>query len=393
MIRAHIRRPAALVLALTAALSAGCTQQAADTGGSSSQKPAESKSRTARARSAAAAEVKALGRPHRLPHKKVGFLQLNAQAEVAARIEKGAKDAAAAIGWDFVSCDSQGNPSKMASCGSSLLNQGSDVILSVAIEPAAVTAQMRRARAEGIPWIGVGGAATPNPLFTAQYAPHETEMASLIDTYVFDQLPKRNKAKSSIAMSTFSSVRAGKARSDALIGAVRERPTIRIVDTHEDDLANQIEDARSWATTMLTEHPDVDAVLGTADYSLPVTAAVVAAKFPGKKYPDRPLVVGYLDDLINLDAIRRGQADALATMRLDTESWIAVDQAAEFFSRKKPFSPGAYADSAHVYGLTFNDAVLITKDNLPGKGRYVEPKEDFTTFFTDKWAAEFKAGG
>lgn len=392
MSRSVVRTPVIVSLAAAATLTTACSQAATSTSAPAASSSAGSAARTAQAESAADASVKALGGSVELPHQKVGFLQLNAQAEVAARIEEGAKDAAAAIGWDFVSCDSQGNPAKMASCGSSLLNRGSTVILSVGIEPAAVTAQMKQARARKVPWIGVGGGATPNPLFTAQYAPRETEMATLINQYMFTQLPKRSKKNTQVAMSTFSSVRAGKARSDALIADLKKHPTVKLVDIHEDDLANQIEDSRSWATSMLTEHPDVDAILGTADYSLPVVGRVVAAKFPGKKFPDRPLVVGYLDDLVNLDAIRRGQADALATMRLDTESWIAIDQAAEYYARKTPFDPKAYLDSAHVYGLNFNDATLITKENLPPAGQYVEPKEDFTAYFTAKWSAEFKAG-
>jgi ABC-type sugar transport system substrate-binding protein len=386
MFSTHSKRAVGVAgIALILAATAGCTQgssdgDVADAGTSDSSGP-----RYDRAAAAATAIVEELGGPLGLEAKTIGFLQLNAQAEVAARIETGAKDAVEAIGWKFVSCDSEGNPAKMASCGSSLLNQGVDAILSVAIEPAAINAQLEEAADKGVPWITVGGGVTPTPLFAAQLAPHETEMATLIDAYLIEQLGDGPKT---LAASTFSAVLAGKARSDQLIEDLKGTE-IELVDLHESDLANQVDDARRWATTILTAYPDVDAMLGTADYSLWITGDVIAAKFPGAAYPERPLNVGYLDDLVNLKAIRDGKADALATMRLDATSWIAVDQLAEYFARGTAVDDNAYFESATVYGLEFNDAVLITSENLPPEGEYVTPKEDFETFFALKWGQEF----
>lgn len=344
--------------------------------------------RTERAVAAGKAAADKAGGTTQLPVKTVGILQLNAQAEVAARIEQGAKDAAKAIGWKSISCDSQGDPAKMASCGASLLNQNVDVVMSIAIEPAAIEAQLQQAKAKHVPWLTIGGGVTPDDKFAAQYAPRETEMATLIDHYLIDQLAQRPSKQKTIAISTFSQVWAGKARSDALHRDLAGTG-IKIVDEHQSDLANQIEDAQRSVTSQLTAYPNVDGLLGTADYPLPVMGRVVAAKFPGKSFPDRPLVVGYLDDLVNLDAIRKGQADALATMRLDTPTWVAVDQAAEYFARKTPFNPDAYLDGVGAYGLTLNDATLITKDKLPPAGQYVQPKEDFESLFRAKWEREF----
>lgn len=362
--------------AISAAASAGHTTDAA---------------RTQRAKAGGEAAAESAGAGVKLGAKTIGILQLNAQAEVAARIEQGAKDAARAIGWKSISCDSQGDPAKMASCGSSLLNQGVDVVMSIAIEPAAIGAQLKAAQAKGVPWLTIGGGVTPNAGFTAQYAPKETEMATLIDRYLVEQLDQRADGGKTVAISTFSQVLAGKARSDALHRDLAGTG-VKIVDEHQSDLANQIEDAQRSVTSQLTAFPDVDALLATADYPLPVMGRIVAAKFPGKTFPERPLVVGYLDDLVNLDAIRKGQADALATMRLDTPSWVAVDQAAEHFARRAPFDPQAYLEGERAYGVTLNDATLITAENLPPAGQYVQPKEDFESFFRAKWAKEFGAG-
>ncbi len=324
----------------------------------------------------------------KLPKLKLGILQLNAQAEVAFRIAEGARIPAQELGWDVVICDSQGDPAKMASCASSLLNQGVNAIMAVAIEPAPVMAQLREAKAKNVPWFIIGGGATPNELITAQFAPRETEMSDLLHEYLVKRLAEKGPGAKTIAISTFSAVWAGKQRSDALYKDVKGK-NIKIVDEHVSDLANQIADARQSVTHQLTAFPKLDAILGTADYTLPVMGQLVAQYYPGKSFPDRPLVIGYLDDLINLDAIRKGQADVLATMRLDACGWVAVDQLAQFSARKAAVDPNAYLDSKRVYGMDMTEATLIDKANLPPPGKYVEPSGDFQTFFHSKWKREF----
>lgn len=388
--------PLGLLCLAVSVAACGSASQGAGSSGSAITKAAAvgsvpGSARTARAIAAGDTVATKQGPKVKLPTVTVGILQLNAQAEVAARIEQGVKDAAKAIGWKTISCDSQGNPAMMASCGSSLLNQNVNVIMSIAIEPAAIEAQLRQAKAKHVPWLDIGGGVTPNALFAAQYAPRETEMSTLIDHYLIKRLQQRPGKTKTIAISTFSSVWAGKQRSDALHRDLAGTD-VRIVSEHQSDLSNEIADAQRSVTSQLTAFPNVDGLLGTADYPLPVMGRIVAAKFPGKSFPQRPLVVGYLDDLVNLNAIRTGQADALATMRLDTPSWVAVDQAAEYFARKRAFHPEAYLNAAQAYGLTLNDATLITRQNLPSAGQYVQPREDFESLFRAKWAREFGVG-
>lgn len=336
--------------------------------------------------------TKSAGPTATLPKIKLGILQLNAQAEVAFRIAEGARISAEALGWEVIVCDSLGDPARMASCASSLISQNVDAIMTVAIEPAPVMAQLREAQKRNIPWITLGGGATPNELVTAQYAPLETEMSSLLHAYLIKRLPERGPGEKTIAISTFSQVWAGKQRSDALYADLKGTG-ISVVDEHVSDLANQIADARQSVTHQLTAFPNVDALLGTADYTLPVMGQLVAQRFPGKSFPDRPLVVGYLDDLVNLDAIRKSQADALATMRLDACGWVAVDQLAAHLSRGTALNKEAYQQSTTAYGMNLTEATLITAENLPPEGKYVDPTGDFESFFRAKWRLEYGIGG
>ncbi len=336
--------------------------------------------------------AKAAGPAVDLPAKTIGVLQLNAQAEVAFRIAEGARQAATHLGWKTVTCDSLGDPRRMASCADSFLAQGVDAIVTVAIEPGPVTAQLRRAREAGVPWVTMGGGTTPSELVTAQYAPLETEMSDLLHAYLLDRLPERGDPDPEIAISTFSQVWAGKQRSDDLYADL-EGTGVTVVDEHVSDLANQIADARQSVTSQLTAYPEVDALLGTANYTVPVMGQLVAQRFGGADYPERPLIVGYLDDLVNLEAVRRGQVDAIATMRLDAPSYVAIDQLAQHFARGYELDPDAYLSGKEVYGIDLTEAALITRDKLPPEGEYVQPADDFVAFFEAKWNAEFGVGG
>lgn len=340
---------------------------------------------------ASSSGAEAAGDSVQLPTKTLGILQLNAQAEVAFRIAEGARIPAEHLGWNVIVCDSLGDPARMASCAESLLNQGSDAIVTVAIEPAPIMAQLRKANEAGVPWVTLGGGTTPNDLITAQYAPLETEMSDLLHEYLIEKLDEREGDDKEIAISTFSQVWAGKQRSDDLYVDL-EGTNISVVDEHVSDLANQIADARQSVTSQLTAFPNVDALLGTANYTVPVMGQLVAQRFPGKQFPERPLVVGYLDDLVNLETVRRGQADAIATMRLDAASWVGVDQLAQFFARGEALDPEAYLNAKDVYGMDLREATLVTTDNLPPEGEYVQPTDDFESFFKAKWAAEFGIG-
>lgn len=326
-----------------------------------------------------------------LPAKKIGILQLNAQAEVAFRIAEGARIPAEQLGWETIVCDSLGDPARMASCAESFLSQGVDAIVTVAIEPAPVMAQLRKAKEQGVLWLTLGGGTTPNELVTAQYAPLETEMSDLAHAYIIEKLKARPGDTKEMAISTFSQVWAGKARSDDLYADLKGTG-IEVVDEHVSDLANQIADARQSITSQLTAFPDVDALYGTANYTVPVMGQLVAQRYKNADFPDRPLVVGYLDDLVNLDAIRKGQADAIATMRLDAASYVGIDQLAQHFARGTDLDPNAYLNSVEYYGVDLREAVLVTADNLPPEGEYVGPVTDFVAYFNAKWAAEFGIG-
>ena len=107
-------------------------------------------------------------------------------------------------------------------------------------------------------------------------------------------------------------------------------------------------------------------------------------------FPDKPYVVTFHADLGTQDLMRRGAIDAVFDVPYDAAGWVAADQAAEYFARRTPIPktpPPAYG------GFDIYDYAMVTNDNLPPKGQYRTPKNDFVTFFKTKWLDEFGTAG
>jgi ABC-type sugar transport system substrate-binding protein len=272
----------------------------------------------------------------------------------------------------------------MASCGDSLLDRNVDVMLSTAIDASLIKPQLRKAKSADVPWITIEGSARPDPLFTAQVAPDEIALAEVINEYLVEQLASID-GPAPIAVHTFTQIYAVAQREDQLKKDIAGT-NIEIADTHQTDLANGVEDTTRASEVQVQQNPDLKALWGDINFHIPGFAIAMQRHYAGKSFPDRPLVVGFFGDRLNLEQIRRGLADAVVEAPLEANGWIAVDQVAELLARQKPVEDGMQEG---YYDLDFVSPTLVTKDNLPPEGELVPPKEDFATFFTTKWGTEF----
>ena len=345
--------------------------------------------RTARAETAGAAAAEAAGEPVEVPQITLGYLDQVGSAEIAQRTYDATKTAAESLGWEVAYCDSAGDPRKMASCGDNLLDRNVDVMLSTAIDSSLIKPQLEKAKSADVPWITIEGGARPDPLFTAQVAPDEVAIAKVINQYLVDQLATIDGPKP-IAVHTFTQIFAVAQREDQLKKDIAGTD-IEIVDTHQTDLANGVEDTTRSTESQIQQNPDLKALWGDINFHIPGFAIAIQRRFAGKSFPDRPLVVGVFADRLNIEQIRRGLADGVSEAPLEANGWIVVDQIAEHLARGTAIEDGM---KPGYYELDFVSPVLITKDNLPPEDQLVESKEDYATFFSTKWATEFtNAGG
>ena len=138
---------------------------------------------------------------------------------------------------------------------------------------------------------------------------------------------------------------------------------------------------------MLEDHDKLKAVWVADGNSVEFAGKAVNKAFKDLQFPDRPLVLGFNADPKAAEAIRDDEADAVADVAYDATLWIALDRIAELIGRDEQLNSVSVDD----YPLDFLDIALVTKDNAPAKKKFREPKEDFVTFFTEKWKEEFGA--
>src|SRR6202000_2796065 len=87
------------------------------------------------------------------------------------------------------------------------------------------------------------------------------------------------------------------------------------------DAANLVPYTRSTVTTQLTQNPNVKAYWFTFDTTGQVGGQTIQAKYPGKEFPEKPLVVTFHGDLATLQLIREGAIDMESAVNYDAPGW------------------------------------------------------------------------
>jgi ABC-type sugar transport system substrate-binding protein len=376
----------ALMLGLALA-AAGCGDDDDDggNGGEPTGVQAGTGTRADAAREAGMREAEAAGGKTEMPAKKVGVLQIAGALESAQRAEAGLEQAAKTLGWTVTVCDAQGDPTKMARCGDTLLDRNVDAMFTLGVEPSIIKAQLQKAQNQNVPVFNFGGAVTPDPGFTGSYEPDEALGGRVLADYLVEALGEVEGAKP-IAVHDYPAIWATN-RSDELKKTIKGTD-IEIAATHTTDAANLVEDTRRAVNAEITQNQDLKAFWFDFDSAGQAAAQEIGSQFANKEFPDRPLVATFHADLGTIDLMRQGLIDVVSDWPYDATAWVAVDQAAEFFARDT--KPDKNPRPAYG-GFDVMDYVIVTADDLPAEGKYREPKNDFVTFFKTKWEEEFGA--
>ena len=347
-----------------------------------------SSAKNAAAVTAGLAAAKNAGPKVNLPKETIGIILIQGQAEIVKRMQQDAQGAADALGWKLLVCDGQGDPVKMQQCGDTLLNEGANALIDTTIEPSVLQAQIQQAKSKGVPVVNVAGVTDPDP-YMINFSPTsvETNMTTALDNWAFAQL--KSKGPGPYTMSYTYAPGATMLRSVQLLKDLKSHPDIKVVASHEINIANLTPDIIAFDDSTLTAHPNLDLMWTAADVSLPLAGQDAISKLGKKSFPNRPLIVGFLDDLINLAAVRSGSVDALVTTPVTADCYIAMDQLAEYFARHHKINGNAATDAQQVYGMAFKAPTVVTKANLPPVGQHVPPLNNYALFFATKWKAEF----
>ncbi len=342
--------------------------------------------RAEKAKESGLAAATAAGTPVALPATTVGFVNIVGAVESAQRAERTFKEAATVVGWKVNSCDAQGDPTKMARCADTLLDQNVDVLVVLGIEPSLIKAQLNKAKKQNVPVVEFSGQVAPDPLFAGTYYPDESKAGQVLTDYLMPKLTELSADTVPIAVTDYP-VQWSTERTDTLRAAVKDQSKVKIAVEATTDAANLVEGTRKQVNDQLTANPNLKAFWFGFDSAGQAGGQAVSAKFPGKQFPDKPMVVTFHADLATVELMRGGAIDAVSDVPYDASGWVAVDQIAGFLGRDTPMSP---LPQPEYEGMgTIYDYVIVDTTNLPPAGEYRVPENDYQTFFTTKWKNEF----
>jgi ribose transport system substrate-binding protein len=318
--------------------------------------------------------------------KTIGIINFLNGIESSDRLASTTKVAAQELGWKTIQCDGKGTPAQFVTCGNSLLDRKVDGIVEIAIEPSQIQSVLDKAKSQNVPVIQVGGGGVPNGDLSGNYGPDEAKAGKVLTDALFQKL--NGVDKPTIIDHDFPAGWA-KTRTDQLRAALKTQSKIKLIADTTTDATNLVQFTRKTVTDQLTQHPDVKAFWMAFDTVGQVAGQVVASKYKGKTFPDRPLVATFHADLGTLDLMRKGDIDMTSEVNYDAGVWIGIDNMAEFFARQRPMMQQNQPPYPGVGDLFSYE--IIDQSNLPPKGQYVQPKVDVPSYFQAKWKAEFKA--
>jgi ABC-type sugar transport system substrate-binding protein len=308
-----------------------------------------------------------------VPKETIGFVNVQDSSPAAAACQAQFLDAAKALGWTVHVANAAGNPADMASDVSAMVTAHSNAIVTVAIEPSAAEAGLTAAKAAGIPAITFCGAVTNNgaPLYAADYAPNDAALAATVTRYLIDYMG----GKGDVVAQFYSPINA-LARRDAVAEAMLKQAGMKVVASHQVDLANPVEDTVTSTEAMLRANPSAKAVLVDQDFEFP--AAVQAIKESGLTGVHVFGMYGGDPAFASLRA--GGAAAAIAESNPEASGWTVADALLKYFVNKKPIDPLAGYD--HPYPIT-----LVTAGNVP-PGPEANLFPDYGPFYLAQWKAE-----
>ena len=340
--------------------------------------------RAASAKKAGEKAAAAAGGTAKLPAgEKIGFVNIVGGLPPADRLQWATQTALAFAGYKTVTCDGKGDPATMSTCFNTLLSQNVNAIFTNGVSPSVVAAPLRQAKSKGVPVIDVGGIVGPG--YDANYAPDESRLGKVMAAYLVKKLDGLG-GQADVAVHDFPAPW-GALRTQQFTKAIAGDSHIKVTAKATTDAANVVQGTKKTVTDELTQNPNLKAFWFAWDTAGQAGGQVIGSKFAGKSFPDRPLVVTFHADPGTQQLIKSGAIDAVADVPYDIGAWVGVDQLLEHLARGTKLS-GELQPSYPGVGSLY-DYPIVTKDNLPTQGKYIEPKVDVVSFFEAKWNKEF----
>jgi ABC-type sugar transport system substrate-binding protein len=262
----------------------------------------------------------------RLPKKTIGVMGPINAAEIIKLGTDATVASAKALGWKTIQVDPLGDPAKMASGMTSLVNSNVDAIVLTTIEPAVIASGLRAAKAKGIPVIDTHTQTHSSPLFAGEYFLSPQKEFDLLFARMRKDLPRGSE----IGLIELPQFLNAKIAGDLMVAAAK-RAGWKIVARHDTDVQNSVPDVQRAVGDMIRANAGIDAIWGCCDFA--PTGAIPAIRSSGKN-----IKVYALHGIPSSISSARGGLAVLEVSEYQKGGMIAMDELAAFFASKDPIA-------------------------------------------------------
>jgi ribose transport system substrate-binding protein len=198
----------------------------------------------------------------KLPKKTIGIMGPVDAAEVIKLVNDATEQAAKTLGWKTIRVDPGGDPAKMASGMTSLVNAHVNAIVLTTMEPSTIASGLRAAARAKIPVIDTHTRTQSSKLFAGEYFLPPTKEFNLLLARMKKNLPRGSRI-ATINLPQFLNAKIAGNQ----IKAAANAQGWRIVATHDADLQNLVPDVQKATGDIVRANPDLRAVWGCCDFA------------------------------------------------------------------------------------------------------------------------------
>jgi ribose transport system substrate-binding protein len=329
--------------------------------------------------------AKLSGKKVTLPKMTVGFLNDVTTVESGQAIAEEAPKVGKLLGWKVISLSTEGEPSKMGPDAQQLLNRGAEAIISVANEPAAMTAALKEAEAEGIPFINNQSEVPASTGVTSQLVENKVHSEEIM----VEQLMSKHLKKGSTIGALYTPLLPAEVESFKYLEEKAPSYGWEIVESQPVDLANVGPGGEQATNSILTAHPEVSALWGDVAAYADIQSQEVKQRGDCGKIQ----VWGHGVTQQNLELIREGCITGVTDYPQNAGVWLAFDQLAHWKAHDIPLSQFP-KNQQQVYeeqygGYEPDLATAVDDSNVVEAGKSQPPPNDYQSFFLTKWKDEY----
>jgi ribose transport system substrate-binding protein len=304
--------------------------------------------------------------------KTIGIMGPVDAAEIIKLATDATDEAAKALGWETIRVDPGGDPARMASGMTSLVNSNVDAIVLTTMEPATIQAGLQSAADAGIPVINTHTLTQSSDLFAGEYFLDPPAEFDLLLERMQEDVPEGSQ----IGVINLPQFLNAKIAGDLIAEAAPDAGW-DVVASHDANLLDLVPDTQRAVGDMLRANPQIDAIFGCCDFvPAGAVAAIRAANADIKVYALHgiPSVIPQVESGLAVVEVADYQKGAIA----------AIDVLARYFAADEPIPKELPSEFAYELAIV---------DDTNVDAGYPFPTEEVLAPFLERWEEMYEPAG